>query len=95
MTLRRPAGTSWTDEDGSSVATKVSLQKLTINCRKVHKYCMTCIRSKSLGKHDSGPLSPVFVPNPLNVIAMDLYKLGVTLPNGYRYVLVIIDTCTS
>ena len=56
--------------------------------------CVTCIRAKSFQHEHTAPLSPMFAPDPFNAIAMDLYKPGTTLPNGYRYVLTVVDMCT-
>ena len=56
--------------------------------------CVTCIRAKTFQQEDVSPLSPMFAPDPFNAIAIDLYKPGTTLPNGYRYVLTAVDMCT-
>ena len=56
--------------------------------------CNACIRSKSFQLPNIVPLSPMFAPAPFNAIAIDLFKPGITLPSGYRYVLTIVDMCT-
>ena len=53
--------------------------------------CNACIRSKSFQLPNLVPLSPMFAPTPFNAIAIDLFKPGITLSSGYRYVLTIVD----
>ena len=56
--------------------------------------CEACKRAKLALATDQVPLSPAFAPDPFNAIAVDLYKPGVALPSGYRYVLTVVDLCT-
>ena len=40
------------------------------------------------------PLTPMFAPRPFNAIAIDIYKPGNVLLNGYKYVLTVVDMST-
>ena len=77
-----------------AVRQRYHFKKLRAAVTRFVSKCMTCIRAKAFQLNDATPLSPMFAPDPFNAIAVDLYKPGATLPNGYRYVLTVVDMCT-
>ena len=77
-----------------AVRQRYHFKKLRAAVTRFVSKCVTCIRAKAFQLNDATPLSPMFAPDPFNAIAVDLYKPGTTLANGYRYVLTVVDMCT-
>ena len=62
--------------------------------RKYISQCAKCTQAKSARSSRSLPLTPMFSPAPFLAIAIDIYKPGTTLLNGYKYILTVVDMCT-
>ena len=77
-----------------AIRQRYHFKNLRASVTKYINTCAACIRAKSSPVHDSVPLTAMFAPDPFNAVAIDLYKPGVTLNNGYRYVLTVVDMCT-
>ena len=54
--------------------------------RKYISQCAKCTQAKSARSSRSLPLTPMFSLAPFLAIAIDIYKPGTTLLNGYKYI---------
>ena len=56
------------------------------------KYCEACQKSKRLTKSATAPLHPLPVTDTFNRWYMDILGPSTTTPDGYKYILVLMDS---
>ena len=57
--------------------------------------CVSCRRAKTRILSLVTPLTPMVSYSPFNAVAIDLYQPGSITPDGFRYVLTVVDLCTK
>ena len=62
--------------------------------RNFIRLCVKCKRAKTQKITYSTPLVPIMSSVPFRAIAIDLYTPGSVTPEGFRYVLTVVDICT-
>ena len=74
-----------------AIRQRYHFRRIAKTVREFIRTCIPCRRAKTLlGKKDA-PLLPMLSFHPFVAIAVDLYSPGYTTPQGYRYILTVVD----